>query len=85
VHFASEPRHTSQVLPSSELSWHAGSFVTRARFATVLIDSCRGVAAKVKVVRCTDKSCELAPSSVDVGLICDVYHHLEYPKSFMRA
>lgn len=41
--------------------------------------------AKVEVVRCTDTACNLPEASVDVAFICDVYHHFEYPKTFMRS
>ena len=40
---------------------------------------------QVKIVLCTERSVELAPSSVDVAFICDVYHHFEYPKSTMAT
>lgn len=33
----------------------------------------------VSVVLGTERSIELAPDSVDVAFMCDVYHHFEYP------
>jgi 2-polyprenyl-3-methyl-5-hydroxy-6-metoxy-1,4-benzoquinol methylase len=39
----------------------------------------------VSVVQCTDRSTELRDESVDVAFICDVYHHLAYPGTFMRS
>lgn len=40
---------------------------------------------QVKTVLCTERSVELPANSVDVAFICDVYHHLEYPKSTMTT
>ena len=39
----------------------------------------------VEVVQCTDKSANLPENSVDVAFICDVYHHLAFPRTFMRS
>jgi len=36
-------------------------------------------------VVCKDDSVSLPPRSVSVALICDTYHHFEYPKSTMRS
>ena len=36
------------------------------------------------VVQCDDKSTYLVPESTDLALMCDVYHHLEYPHTYMR-
>ena len=40
---------------------------------------------QVTTVLCTERSVELASSSVDLAFICDVYHHFEYPKSTMAT
>lgn len=39
----------------------------------------------VRTVHCRDDSVDLPPGSIDVALLCDVYHHLEYPLSSMRS
>jgi len=40
----------------------------------------------VKAVLCDDKKCNLeVDAGVDVAFICDVYHHLTYPKTYMRS
>ena len=39
----------------------------------------------VEPVLCTERSVELGPHSIDVAFLCDVYHHLEYPKSSMTS
>ncbi|MFO0852744.1 MAG: class I SAM-dependent methyltransferase, partial [Gemmataceae bacterium] len=39
----------------------------------------------VETVRCTDRSCELKPNSVDVVFICDTYHHFEFPQRTMAT
>ncbi len=41
--------------------------------------------SQVEAVLCTERSVELASSSVDVAFICDVYHHFEYPMSTMAT
>eukprot|EP00038_Savillea_parva_P007555 m.170960 g.170960 ORF g.170960 m.170960 type:complete len:258 (-) comp13313_c0_seq1:78-851(-) len=41
--------------------------------------------ASVSVVHCTDRQTNLAPNSTDLAMIVDVYHHFEYPKTFMRS
>lgn len=40
---------------------------------------------QVEVVQCSERSVELAPNSVDVALICDTYHHFEFPHSTMTS
>ena len=40
-------------------------------------------ASSTRVVQCTDRSAKLSPNSTDLAFICDVYHHLEYPKTFI--
>ena len=44
-----------------------------------------GTTKNVAVVQCTDTETGLAPNSVDVAFICDVYHHLAMPGTFMRS
>ena len=39
----------------------------------------------VNVCRCTPKSTNLEENTADAAFICDVYHHFEYPISFMRS
>ena len=39
----------------------------------------------VETVLCTEDSVELPPESIDVALICDTYHHFEYPNSTMTS
>lgn len=39
----------------------------------------------VKTVLCDQTSCGLHESSVDVVLICDTYHHFEFPYKTMRS
>lgn len=39
----------------------------------------------IKTVLCTEDSVELPPGSIELALLCDVYHHLEYPKSTMGS
>jgi predicted methyltransferase len=36
-------------------------------------------------VVCKQDSVELAPASVDLVFICDVYHHFEFPQKTMRS
>jgi len=40
---------------------------------------------RVQVVPCTERSVELEPDSVDVALVCDTYHHFEYPRSTLAS
>jgi SAM-dependent methyltransferase len=37
------------------------------------------------IIRCTAKETNLEENSIDIAFICDVYHHLEYPRTFMRS
>ena len=39
----------------------------------------------VDVTRCTPKSTRLEKNIADAAFICDVYHHFEYPITFMRS
>ncbi|NVB39550.1 methyltransferase domain-containing protein [Pseudenhygromyxa sp. WMMC2535] len=39
----------------------------------------------VEVVEATPQSPALAPASVDLLFLCDVYHHLEYPSVYLRG
>jgi precorrin-6B methylase 2 len=39
----------------------------------------------VETVKCSDKSAELAPASVDMVFICDTYHHFEFPQRTMAS
>jgi predicted methyltransferase len=41
--------------------------------------------AQVEVVLCKEDSVELPPASVDVALVCDTYHHFEYPRSTLAS
>jgi ubiquinone/menaquinone biosynthesis C-methylase UbiE len=41
--------------------------------------------ANVEVVLCSAQDPNLKPNSVDRILICDVYHHFEFPQSTMKA
>ena len=41
--------------------------------------------ANVQTVRCTERSVELPPDSIDFAFICDVYHHFEYPRSSLAS
>ncbi len=40
---------------------------------------------QVQVVECSARSAELAPNSIDLAVICDTYHHFEYPISTMKS
>lgn len=40
---------------------------------------------RVEIVPCTERSVELPPASVDVALVCDTYHHFEYPRSTLAS
>ena len=37
----------------------------------------------LKFQLCTDKSTSLPEETADIAFICDVYHHFEYPNTFM--
>lgn len=39
----------------------------------------------VQVVLCSDRNVNLKPNSVDRVLICDVYHHFEFPAQSMKS
>jgi ubiquinone/menaquinone biosynthesis C-methylase UbiE len=39
----------------------------------------------IKTVQCTERSIELPDNSVDLALICNVYHHFEYPADSLAS
>eukprot|EP00039_Didymoeca_costata_P027214 m.17807 g.17807 ORF g.17807 m.17807 type:complete len:291 (+) comp6116_c0_seq2:73-945(+) len=39
----------------------------------------------VTVKQCSDKDCNVSPGTAKFAFICDVYHHFEYPITFMRS
>ena len=41
--------------------------------------------SRVRVVEGKERSTELAAASIDLALLCDVYHHFEYPKSMLAS
>jgi ubiquinone/menaquinone biosynthesis C-methylase UbiE len=41
--------------------------------------------SNVEVVLCSDRSTLLKPSSIDVALVCDTYHHFEYPQQTLKS
>mgnify|MGYP001826699653 CR=1 FL=1 len=41
--------------------------------------------SQVQVVRCSEDSVELPAASVDAALVCDTYHHFEYPRSTLAS
>lgn len=41
--------------------------------------------AQVEVVLCTERSCKLAPASIDLAFVCDTYHHFSYPRSTLGS
>ena len=41
--------------------------------------------ANVDVVKCPDDATGLAPASVDVVFVCDVYHHFEHPEKNLAS
>lgn len=52
------------------------------------LDAARKHAAKqtnVKYVQGSEKSAELPPSSIDVMLVLDAYHHFDYPESMLAS
>ena len=42
-------------------------------------------AKNVEVVKATQKSVNLPRASVDVAFLCDAYHHVEYPRTYLRS
>lgn len=44
----------------------------------------RGV-KNVAIVKATQKSVNLPRASVDVVFFCDAYHHIEYPRTYLRS
>jgi predicted methyltransferase len=42
-------------------------------------------AENVELVQATQKSAKLPASSVDLAFLCDAYHHIEYPKTYLRS
>ena len=51
------------------------------RKATAVFHHCAGVS----IVQCSDASSNLQTDTVDVALLCDVYHHLEQPVTFCKS
>ena len=41
--------------------------------------------SRVRVVEGKERSTGLAAASIDLALLCDVYHHFEYPKSMLAS
>ncbi len=41
--------------------------------------------ASVRVVEGSERSVELAPASIDVAFVCDVYHHFEHPEATLAS
>ena len=39
----------------------------------------------VDVVLCTDRTTELKANTIDVALVCDTYHHFEYPAQTLKS
>ncbi|MBT8469603.1 MAG: class I SAM-dependent methyltransferase [Deltaproteobacteria bacterium] len=39
----------------------------------------------VAVIQGAEKATGLEPGSIDLAFMCDTYHHLEYPKAYMRS
>lgn len=42
-------------------------------------------ASQLQVVEGTDRSVSLAPGSIDLAFICDVYHHFEHPEATLAS
>ncbi|HZL99062.1 MAG TPA: class I SAM-dependent methyltransferase, partial [Planctomycetota bacterium] len=40
---------------------------------------------QVEVVQCSERSVGLPPDSLDAALVCDTYHHFEYPQSTLAS
>jgi len=56
------------------------------KFLDHVTESCKKEGLKnVKTVLCDQDNCGLEAGSVDVVLICDTYHHFEFPYKTMRS
>lgn len=40
---------------------------------------------QIQTVLCTERSVNLPADSIDLGFICDVYHHFEYPQNSLAS
>jgi len=41
--------------------------------------------SNVELVKATQKSAELPSRSIDLAFLCDTYHHLEYPRTYLST